>query len=216
MKKLFTLLLLSIGFVATTQEKFVEGIITMKQTMSSPNEQVSAMLASIGEMQTTTYVDGAKSRTESSNPMSGDVTIVIDANTNEMLQLMDVPGMGKKFISQKVELTEEMKKNIKITESAETKTILGYECKKVTIDMNQNGNTSSMDMFITDKIKGVKTQQTAILGDEVVGFPLYMVIRMNQMGSEIIITSEVIDMVKQDVDDSKFSLTPPEGYTKMQ
>ncbi|GGI58210.1 hypothetical protein GCM10011444_25190 [Winogradskyella haliclonae] len=212
---LLFLLAVGISFSAIAQEKFTEGVITMKQNMTSPNEQVNASLSAIGEMITTTYVDGAKSRTESSNPMSGDVTIIIDAESNELLQLMDMPGLGKKYASQKVEVTEEMLKNITVTEGTETKNVLGYDLKQYIISINQNGAEMTMEMFITDKIQGVKTQQTAMLGDKVNGYPLYMVIKMNQMGSEIIIKSEVTKMEAKPVDDNKFNLTPPEGYTKM-
>ena len=72
-----------------------------------------------------------------------------------------------------------------------------------------------MEMFITDQIEGVMTQQTAMLGSKVKGYPLFMVMTMNQMGAEIVITTEVTKMEAQPVDDGKFSLTPPEGYEKM-
>ncbi|WP_299115102.1 hypothetical protein [uncultured Winogradskyella sp.] len=212
---LLFLLAVGISFSVIAQEKFTEGVITMKQNMTSPNEQVNASLSAIGEMITTTYVDGTKSRTESSNPMSGDITIIIDAESNELLQLMDMPGLGKKYTSQKVEVTEEMLKDITVTEGTETKNVLGYDLKQYIISINQNGTEMTMEMFITDKIQGVKTQQTAMLGDKVNGYPLYMVIKMNQMGSEIIIKSEVTKMEAKPVDDNKFNLTPPEGYTKM-
>ncbi|ARV09118.1 hypothetical protein BTO05_05505 [Winogradskyella sp. PC-19] len=216
MKK-FLLFIVAVGLSLTTiaQEKFTEGEITMKQTMSSSNEDVNSMLSEIGEMITTTYVDGAKTRTESSNPMSGDVTVIIDAESNELLQLTDMPGLGKKYTSQKVEVTEEMLKNITVTEGSETKNVLGYDLKQYIITMNQDGAEMTMEMFITDKIQGVKTQQTAMLGEKVDGYPLYMVIKMNQMGAEIVIKSEVTKMEAKSIDDNKFSLTPPEGYTKM-
>lgn len=215
MKKLLCILFVAVSISTIAQEKFTEGIITMKQTMDSPNEQVKAMLAEMGDMVTITYVDGAKSRSESSNPMSGDVTVIIDSESNELLQLMDIPQMGKKFVSQKMEITEEMKKSITVVEGSETKDVLGYNCKQYIITMKQETGDMKMEMFITDKIEGVMTQQTAMLGDKIKGYPLYMIITMNQMGAEIMVTSEVTKMDAQAVDDAKFSLTPPEGYTKM-
>ena len=197
------------------QEKFTEGEITMKQTMSSSNQDVNVMLLEIGEMITTTYVDGTMSRTESSNPMTGDVIVIIDAESNELLQLMDMPGLGKKYTSQKVEVTEEMLKTITITEGTETKNVLGYDLKQYKIKIIQDGTEMTMEMFITDKIQGVKTQQTAMLGDKVNGYPLYMVITMNQMGAEIVVKSEVTKMEAKTIDDNMFSLTPPEAYEKM-
>ncbi|MBT8245204.1 hypothetical protein [Winogradskyella sp.] len=216
MKKLLLFMIaLGLSFTTIAQEKFTEGVITMKQNMTSPNEQVNASLSMIGEMITTTYVDGSKSRTESSNPMSGDITVIIDSESNELLQLMDVPGMGKKYVSQKMEITEEMLNNIVVTKGTETKNVLGYDLEHYIITINQEGSEMKMEMFITDKIEGVMTQQTAMLGNKVKGYPLHMVMTMNQMGSEIVIITEVTKMDAQAVDDNKFSLTPPEGYTKM-
>lgn len=216
MKKILLFIItLALSFTTIAQEKFTEGEITMKQTMSSTNEDVNSMLSEMGDMITTTYLDGAKTRTESSNPMSGDVTVIIDAESNELLQLMDIPGFGKKYTSQKVEVTEEMLKNITVTEGVETKNVLGYDLKQYIITINQDGAGMTMEMFITDKIQGIKTQQTAMLGDKINGYPLYMVIKMNQMGAEIVVKSEVTKMEAKPIDDSKFSLTPPEGYTKM-
>ena len=83
------------------------------------------------------------------------------------------------------------------------------------IKIIQDGTEMTMEMFITDKIQGVKTQQTAMLGDKVNGYPLYMVITMNQMGAEIVVKSEVTKMEAKTIDDNMFSLTPPEAYEKM-
>lgn len=216
MKKIL-LFTVALAISATTfaQEKFTEGVITMKQTLSSPSAEVSEALAAMGEMISTTYVDGLKSRTESSNPMSGDMIMIMDSESNEMLQLMDMPNLGKKYVTQKIEITDEMLENITVTEGEESKTVLGYDLKQYIITIKQETGDMVMEMFITDKIKGVKTQQTAMLGDKVDGYPLYMVIKMNQGGAEIIVKSEVTKMDAQPVDDNKFSLTPPEGYTKM-
>ena len=51
------LFIVAVLFSLTTiaQEKFTEGEITMKQTMSSSNQDVNVMLSEIGEMITTTY-----------------------------------------------------------------------------------------------------------------------------------------------------------------
>lgn len=215
MKKLLCILLLAFSISMVAQEKFTEGVITMKQTMDSPNEQVKAQLEMMGDMVSKTYLKGAKSRTESSSPMTGDVIVIIDGDTNDMLQLMDIPGMGKKFSAQKMEITEEMLKNITVVEGTVAKQVLGYDLKQYIVTINQDDTVMTMEMFTTDKIDAVMTAQTAMLGDKMKGYPLYMVMTMTQMGSEIIVTTEVTEMESQPVADGKFSITPPEGYTKM-
>ena len=149
MKKLLSILLLAVTISTVAQDKFTEGVITMTQSMSSPNEQVKAQLDMMGDMITTTYVDGKKSRTESSSPMTGDITVIIDSESNELLQLMDIPGMGKKYTAQNMEITEEMMKNITVEEGAETKEILGYNCKQYVVTVKQQGTEMKMEMFIT-------------------------------------------------------------------
>ena len=62
--------------------------------------------------------------------MSGDITVIIDQNIAEMLMLMDGP-MGKVYAKKSTELTEEQLGKISVTETDETKTILGYECMKL-------------------------------------------------------------------------------------
>jgi outer membrane lipoprotein-sorting protein len=55
-----------------------------------------------------------------------------------------------------------------------------------------------------------------MLGDKLKGFPLYMEMFVTQQGMNMTITNEVTELKKDKVDTSKFSMTPPEGYTKME
>ncbi len=45
---------------------------------------------------------------------------------------------------------------------------------------------------------------------------MYVVMKVNQMGMDMIMTTEVTEMKKQDIEDNIFNMTPPEGYTEMQ
>jgi glutamyl/glutaminyl-tRNA synthetase len=221
MKKILVLsLALILGLSVTAQEKFTEGKIIMNQTFETDNEQMKAMLQQMmGEdgMQTISYVKGNKSRTDISNPMSGDITTISDMETKQILTLMDSPMVGKKFTLTSItkEEEEKIKDNIKIVEGTKTKTILGYECKEQTVTVDQDGVKMEMVMFLTDKIVPAVSQQTAILGDKLKGFPMYMEMKMNQQGMKMTIITEVMELNKEAVADGKFSMTPPEGYTEM-
>lgn len=215
MRKLVLLSIAMLISVATTaQEKITEGIMTTKQTMSSDNEQMNAQLQAMGG-NSKTYFKGEKSRSETSNPMSGDMIIIIDGSTKQMLMLMDQPALGKKFVLQSMDPSKEDLANITVKKGEETKTILGYVCQQYIINMKQNGQDVEMQMFTTDKISAV-SQNTTAMGDKVEGFPLYFTMKMNQMGADMLISSEVIKIDKEAVSDEKFNLTPPEGYTKME
>jgi hypothetical protein len=215
MKKLLFLLALSFALTISAQDKITEGVVISKQTMTSDNDQLNGQLAMMGDMQTTTYFKDYKSRSELSNPMSGDVTTITDTKSKQTLMLMDNPMLGKKYMLQKAEDFDEAINNSEVVEGDETKTILGYDCKEYKVKMKKDGMEVEMKMFVTDAILA-DSQQTALLGDKLKGFPLYTVLEMSQVGSKMIITTEVIEIKKESVADDVFSLTPPEGYEKMQ
>lgn len=215
MKKLMLFFALSFSLMLTAQDKLTEGVIVLKQTMSSDNEQMQAQFDTMGEMLTTTYFKDNKSRTEVSSPMMGDIITITDSDTKESLMLMDNPMLGKTYAIQKNELTEEQLKGINIVSGSETKTILGYECKQYTVTMVQEGVKMDIELFTTEAISAM-SQQADMLGGKLKGFPLYMTIKANQMGSNMLITTEVTSINKDAVSDSKFSMTPPEGYKKME
>lgn len=211
MRKTLLVLVIAIFSISTfAQEKMSEGVITMKQTMSSDNAEVNAQLAMIGDMTSTIFFKKDKSRAEVSNKMTGDITVIIDQNKAEMLMLMDGP-MGKVYAKKSTELTEEQLGKISVTETDETKTILGYECKRFDLVVNDQGIESTIKFYMTDAIE-ISTQQTALYGGKLKGMAMYMEMKMNQMGMEMNMKFEVVELKKENVDDSKFEMTVPEGY----
>ncbi|REG85305.1 DUF4412 domain-containing protein [Winogradskyella sediminis] len=216
MKKILVLgLALMLNMVATAQDQMQEGVLTAKQTMASDNEQMNAQLKAMGDSEATTYFKGTKSRSETSNPMTGDMTIIVDGEEKQMLMLIDQLGVGKKYILQSFVPSEEDLKSVTVEKGSETKTVMGYECQQYIVKMKQNGQDVEMQMFTTDKISAFSHNTTA-MGDQVEGYPLYFVMKMNQMGASIEVTSEVTEIKQESVSDDKLSLTPPEGYTKME
>ena len=213
MKRILTLLALSLTIMVSAQKKITEGVIVSKQTISSDNEQVKAQLEMMGDMQTITYFKGDKSRAELSNPMSGDVVTLTDSEN--MLILMDNPMLGKKYMLQNIKKAEDQVKDIEVVKGTETKTILGYECKQYTVTVKQDAGNMEMEMYTTEAIP-VKSQQTSMVGDKVKGFPLFVVMKMNQMGTDMVITTEVTEIKDEKVADDKFNMTPPEGYEDME
>lgn len=214
MKKLFALFLLSFTIIVSAQEKITEGIVISNQKMTTDNEQLKAQLETMGDIKTRTYFKYKKSRSELSNPMSGDVITISDVETMETLMLMDSPMLGKKYMLQKTDGTDESLKGVEVVEGKETKTILGYICKQFTVIMNKDGLDMKMEMFTTEDILA-ESQQTAMLGEKIKGFPMYMTITMNQMGSNMTIITEVVEIKNDTVSDDMFNMTPPEGYEKM-
>ncbi|EDP95387.1 DUF4412 domain-containing protein [Kordia algicida OT-1] len=214
MKKILVAVALAFSVMSFAQEKITEGKIIMKQKMSTDNEQVQAQFDMIGDMESLTYFKDSSSRSELSNPMSGDIVTIINAEKNEMLMLMDNPAMGKIYVREKNLVKEEDVNKIKVVKGDKTKKVLGYTCTQYTATIEKDGVKMEMEMYTTEALN-IPSQQTSVLGDKLKGFPLYMIIRMNQMGADIEVTSEVTKIEKQEVSSELFDLTAPEGYKDM-
>jgi len=213
-KKLLLLLLLTFSISIFAQKEVKEGIISMKITMSSENEQVNASLAMIGDISTTTYFKSQKSRTEMKSPMTGNNTTIIDNSTKEMLVLLDNPMLGKKYLKNTMDVSDEDLKNIDVTETGDTKTILGYKCKGYNVIVNKDGTATKMTMYTTDKISAPNQNSTG-LGGKIKGYPMYLVLNISQSGMPMKTTMEVTEIKNEKVDNSKFDMTIPEEYSEM-
>lgn len=213
MKKIIILAALVISTFGFSQKTINEGIITTTQTMSSPDEQVNMQVAMMGQMITTTWFKNDKSRSEMSNPMAGNTIVVMDGSSNKMLMMMDNAMSGKKYMLNDLAPSEEKLKNVSIVESTDTKTILGYACKKYDVTMMRQGVEVKMALYASDKVPA-KSQHAAGLGNKIKGYPMLMEMKINQMGAEIIIKMEVTDIKAEEVAEAKFDMTPLEGYEK--
>ncbi len=217
MKKLFLLaVLFAFSTVVMAQDVITEGVITTKQTLKSDDENMQAQLAMMGDIVSTTYFKDTKSRVEVSNPMSGDVTVVSDSKTMKTLTYMDNPMLGKKFMLTDLEVPNTDTNSMKIEKGTGTKTVLGYECKEVILTYKENGNELKMILYTTDKIAPILNQQTMQYGGDIGGLPLYSEATVYQGEMKMTIITEVTEIKDEEIEDTKFSLTPPEGYTKME
>lgn len=214
MKKLLVLFLVASSITMFGQDTITEGMLVSNQTIASDNPEMDAQLALMGDMSTTTYFKDSKSRSELSNPMSGDVTTIIDTDSKQMLMMMKNPMIGNKYMLKSIEMSEEDAKNVSITKGDAKKTVLGYECQQYLVTLKKDGQEVTAELYVTDKIP-VTNQMTGSFGDQITGFPLYSTMVMEQMGAKMTITTEVTEIKKQDVDVSKFDMTPPEGFELM-
>lgn len=215
MKNLFLAVFVLIGLNLAAQEKLTEGILIFNQTMSSDDEQVNSQLRAMGLSTSTTYFKGNKSRNETRGDMTGEMSIVMDGTSNQMLMIMNQPMMGKKYALRSMTPSEEDLKNITVTKGDENRTFLGYDCEQYFVTVLQNDQKMEMELFTTDKITAI-SQDTNTMGDKVNGFPLYLKLEMSQMGTVLKVVTEISEIKKVAVPDEKFSLTPPEGYEKME
>jgi len=213
MKKIIVLAALVFTVCGYSQKTVNEGVITTTQTMSSPDEQVNMQMAMMGKMITTTWFKNDKSRSEMSNPMIGKTISVIDGSTNKVLMMMDSAMKGKKYMLNDLTPSEEKLKDVTVVESVETKTVLGYECKRYDVTMSKQGIEVKVALYTSSKVAAL-SKQVAGFGGGIKGYPMLMEVKMNQMGSEIIIKSEVTEIKSVAVELSKFDMTPLVGYEK--
>lgn len=213
MKKVIFLLALTLNLSVFAQKDISEGVFTSKQIMISSNEQMNSQLAMLGDMMTTTYFKGNKSRSEMSNPMVGSSVTIMDYDSNEMIIALDNPMMGKKYMAKSAEPSEEDLKNITIIKGEETKTFLGYVCNQYNIVIMKDGVEVQMTIYATDELS-IVSKQSSTLGSEFKGFPMFTETNVSQSGMDMKITHEVISIESEEVSDDKFDMTPPEGYEK--
>ncbi|MGB0895767.1 MAG: hypothetical protein ACPGU9_02145 [Flavobacteriaceae bacterium] len=213
MKKIILAVALVCSAIGFSQSNLSQGVVVAKQSMSSDNEQANMQLAMLGEITTTTYFKGDKSRSETSSPMTGNTIAIMDGAANKMLLMMDNPMMGKKYAINDMHPSEEELKDVSVVKVDETKEVLGYTCTRHDVALMKQGVEVKMILYTTDKLSAT-SQQIAGLGGKLKGFPLYSEMQMNQMGVEILVKMEVTELKKEAVSDDKFDLTPLEGYEK--
>lgn len=215
MKKIVLLAAVLVSTLSIAQERITEGKVITKQVMSSPDAEMSMQLAMLGEMVSTTYFKGAKSRTESNNPMTGNNTIVLDLDSKDVLVVMDNPMVGKKYATKKIENIEEMLKDLVVEATTETKKFLGYDCKKYIVKSKLQGQDVTTIVYATEQLPAIG-EGSIEFGGKIKGFELYSEKTMQQMGKEITIKKTVSEIKKETVSDDKFSMTPPAGYEKQE
>ncbi|MBO3098499.1 hypothetical protein [Gelidibacter pelagius] len=213
MRKILFIVAVTLSATMFAQKQIDEGVIISKQTMTSDNEQMNAQLAMLGDMITTTYFKNDKSRSELSNPMTGNTVFIADNNSKKSLVLMDNAMIGKKYMESDISASEEDMENVSVEKTNETKTILGYECTKYNVTMNKDGAEVKMEIYATDKLKAI-SQQATTFGKDFSGFPMYMDMAINQQGMKMNMVIEVTEVKAEKVSDDKFNMTPPEGYSK--
>lgn len=214
MKKLIFILLASFSLVSVAQEKLDEGVITSKMKMSTDNEVIKSQVEAMGETEIVTFFKENKVRVVTDSPISGQSVTIIDKDKKKVLTLQNIPMVEKKYSLEDYKEPEELDKNIKVTKGNATKTILGYDCQQYTVVMKNEGVDMEMEVYTTQQIDA-ETQQTSQLGNQVKGFPLLMIIKVNQQGIDMTMTYEVTGVSKEKVPEEAFDLTVPEGYYKM-
>ncbi|NRB58455.1 MAG: hypothetical protein HRU50_00770 [Winogradskyella sp.] len=193
-----------------------EGVITSKQTIYSSIPEVQEQFDKYDNTPIKTYFKNGKSRVEITSPIVGNIIGIVDANTMKSISFINGPS-GKLFTKNELDndRLDELLKNISVEVGSETKVVLGYECQQYIVTIDQDSNKIRMEMFVTPEIEPVFSGEQLELYKKIDGFPMYMVMEMNQFGNELKRITEVVDLEVVEVSDDKFDMTPPEDYKEL-
>jgi len=156
MKKRFqTLCILAViailPFFSYAGGKPFEGVITYKITY--PDSKIpESQLAMFPKLMTVT-VKGTKAKTEMSTGM-GNQTEITDYAEKTKVALLDMMGQKYAIKETMAEIQKEIDKEPKpvVVVTTETKTIVGYPCKKAIITTNDDGEKTTTEVWFTSEL----------------------------------------------------------------
>ncbi len=203
MKKLSGLFAMALLFTAVTFAQLKEGtIVYIMELPNMPPEQAAMM----GNMETVISIKNDKTRTETSTPFYSNVTIT-DNKTKDVVTLMDMPMMGKKYlIRSKIEEPKDKKAEgeVKVKQLNDKKTIAGYACTNAEVTWTSKDGKEFVTTVWYTKELGV-SYEAQFKGLN--GVP--MEYEFDSNGQKIKMTCKSFS--KEPVSDSKFEI-PTSGY----
>ncbi|MCQ2275875.1 MAG: hypothetical protein MJZ87_02850 [Bacteroidales bacterium] len=133
MKKQITLwmaVIMLFGTITMFAQKPFAGTITFETT--APNSTDPNLAAQLAESTETVMLLGNSTRTDA-NQMGVGITVITNGDYKNVTTVIDIPGYGKYFIEVEGEKLQKAFETMKIDYdyTQETKSICGYDCKKV-------------------------------------------------------------------------------------
>jgi len=202
---LLTLTLIGKGNLVQAQKILKKGQVSYQIAMDSKDiDELTKAFISEAKLNISFFKH--KTRTEYDFSLLSTI-VILDGKTNEGLVLMDI--MGEKYA---IKLTGEQADEYDdpgfeydIKYSDETKTILGYECKKAIATLKSG---EELTIFFTPKLLPSSMDYLASF-DQIKGLPLEF-----EMVLEGIFISFTATDITKEIDKELFSLEIPEGYTE--
>ncbi len=189
------LLLLVVQTTVFAQKKFNEGTIVYSISVDAAE---LGMMAAMMPSEMTMKIKGNFSRTEMEAPMMGKTIAINNSKNNTGVMLMDL--MDKKFaltIDEKF-MKSQMGKmpDYSITETIQTKEILGYTCKKVVLTDKQT--LDEMTVYYTEEIPYHGTAMTSQL-QTIKGMPMEYTTTMQGVSMSIKVKSIVAEKLSDEL-----------------
>lgn len=204
MKKSLFLTLLLLTSTIGLNAQITEGHVKYKVEVSSDEPDMALAVSMMSDATLDIYFQKDKSRTEMDMGVMN-TTVIVNAAAENSIMLMDMMGSKFAVLMEKEELDQENDSPKPVIQLInETKTILGYKCKKAVITISEGIDAV---YWYTEELK-VNTFGQKSFNESVPGFPLEF--SQFQGGLDMKLTATVIEKT---VDSKKFDITVPEGYT---
>lgn len=210
MKTILTTLAL---IVATTLSfgQIKEGKVEYDLRFSSSQAEVAAQLAMMQGSKLVQTFAKEGSRVEMNMGMFQSTTTITNVKDKKTLTLMG-GMMGYKATLKDYDenaVAQENPEAPKLEKTEETKTILGYKCKKYFVDMGPE--EGMIEIWTTEEIAPETKLENQFTPDGLVGFPIEITVINPQITINIVATKVTTDLKKENKKDL-FSTKVPEGY----
>lgn len=187
-----------LAFGEPGKDKSFEGKLTYEITYEEVPEMLEPYIAMLPK-ENITYVKGSMTRSETST-MGQSTIFIFNSDTKKGFILMDGMVAQKTAFELNADEKEEQKASIPtVIKTKETKTISGYECRKVHM-VFQETPSDTLDAYVTDQIKGKDFKMKYLDG-----FPMQYTMKNNGMVMQYTVTkvepqklSEVLFKVPDD------------------
>ena len=209
LKKVFLLIFIVAINFASAQKK--EGYIKYKINYSGDSMEMQLAASMMKNATLEIYFDTEKTRVDMKTPGVYDIVSIVNTVDNEVLTLFEVPMMGqKKYIKSSITEFEDYNDNSKNEKSNiefvnETKTILGYKCKKAIM----KGEGIEISYWYTEDIK-VNTIGQQNFNINIPGHPLEFVTKGEGITVSFVATE--FSKLSSEQKNKVFSTKKPEGY----
>lgn len=219
MKKVFlTLIVLTTGIFGLQAQKTVQGTVAYKYTISGEGSEMMAgmmpekMVVVYGKNAMMTYMEGGMMA-----GMMGKVVVnngkgyVIKEDTETIYNMSD-----EDMKSAEQQQAEQTGKSTKV--EGKTKEIMGYNCQLYQVEVTQNGQKSTQNIWVTEELKapemkgaGATSMNQGMMGAiDIDGFPMEVEVNIPQTSMKMVLS--VTDLKMEKPNPAMFA--KPEGFSE--
>jgi len=211
MKSIF-LAIVAVTITAFSFAQVTEGNVNYTIEMSSDNPEMQAQFAMLQGSKMNMFFSKDFSRVEFSlGMMMNMITVTDNVERNSTMLMSGMLGnKAVKMSADDIEKTNQEIPKVEVTNTGETKEILGYKCQKSIITTEEG---VEVNYWSTDEIIASKTNNK-YMNEKINGFPLQF--ETSQMGMKMTFTAiEFTPNLKGQKTKELFNLSIPEGYEEM-